>query len=353
MIMLPELKLLTRVFLSNLKRLKYPYKLSFAITYRCNLRCKMCFIWKKPRQPELTTKEIESFFMRSNNFSWVGLTGGELFLREDLLDIVGIVLKYCKSLCLIHLATNGYLKDKITTQVQEMLKLRPRRLYVTISVDGPAPVHDNLRGVNGSFRNAIDTFVALQNMPGVNPYISMTLSSDNLGKINETIASIKDVYPAFDARKMMNFNLFQKSTHYYDNAHLDSPDKNLLLRDIQEALRIVGTGPAIKNYLQRNYFKLSVPYLNTGHSPLPCQVLSTSCVINPYGELFPCGVYDRKIGNIRDVGFRLDKLWIEKKTAQLYHACRNGICPGCWSPCDAYQSINASLLRKYLRLIRR
>src|SRR3989338_4962752 len=106
--MLPEYKLLARVLLSNLKRLKRPYKLSFAITYRCNLRCGMCCIWKRPRQPELTAKEIESFFARSNGFSWVGLTGGEVFLRDDLPDIAAIVLKYCRDLCVLHFPTNGY-----------------------------------------------------------------------------------------------------------------------------------------------------------------------------------------------------------------------------------------------------
>jgi len=351
--MLSESKLFTRIFLSNLKRLRYPYKLSFAITYRCNLKCQMCLIWKKPSLPELTTKEIESFFMRSNNFSWVGLTGGEIFLREDLLDIVEIVLRYCKNLCVLHFPTNGYLKDKIAAQTKEMLKLKPRRLFVTISVDGPLQVHDKLRGANGSFRNAIDTFVALQNISGVSPYISMTLCSDNLGLIDETIASIKDVYPAFDAKKMMNFNLFQKSTHYYENTGLNFPERNLLLRDIRKASEILGKRPTLKTYLQKNYLRFCEPYLLTGRSPLPCQALSASCLINPYGEIFPCGVYDFKIGNIREVDFRLDKLWNEKKVVELHSACRKGICPGCWSPCDAYQSINGSLTRSLPQLLRR
>ncbi len=349
--MIPESKLVARVLLSNIKRLNYPYKLSFAITYRCNLRCRMCFIWEKPKLPELTTQEIESFFTRSNKFSWVGLTGGEVFLREDLLDIVGIILKNCKELCVLHFPTNGYLKDKIVARVREMLALKPKRLFITISVDGPMHTHDRLRGTDGSFRNAIDTFVALRNIPGANPYLSMTLCGENLGLIDETIASIKDIYPAYNPNTMMNFNVFQKSAHYFENTHLPPLNKILLLRDLKKALAIVGAGAAIKNYLQNNYLKFCAPYLETGRSPLPCQALSASCLINPYGEVFPCGVYDRKIGNIKECAFRLDKLWNDKEVKMLQRACRNGDCPGCWTPCDAYQSINGSLIKLHFLAI--
>ncbi|MBF0122390.1 MAG: radical SAM protein [Candidatus Omnitrophica bacterium] len=345
--MFSELRLLSRVLCSNFMRLRYPYKLSFAITYRCNLKCGMCSIWKKPKVQELTIDEIDAFFKKSNNFSWVGLTGGEIFLREDLLDIVGIVLRRCKNLCVLHFPTNGYLKDRIVSKVDEMLKLKPPRLFATISVDGSPQVHDKLRGVPGSWRNAVETFVALQDMPGVSPYISMTISHGNQGTIDETIGAIKDVYPDFDPDKMMNFNIFQKSAHYYGNTDLGRLDERLLLEDVRKALTLVGGGAAFKNYLQKNYLKLYESFLHSGKSPLPCQALSASCFINPYGDVFPCSVFDKTIGNIKEPFFDLGEAWNGKDAVALQKACKDGRCPGCWSPCDAYQTINGNLLRRY------
>jgi len=312
----------------------------------------MCFIWKKPRLPELTTREIERFFQKSNKFSWVGLTGGEIFLRQDILEISRIILKHCKDLCVLHFPTNGFLKEQIIAQVKEMSKLKPARLFATISVDGPEETHDRLRGVSGSWRNAVETFLSLREISRVSPYISMTLSSGNHGLIHQTISAIKTVYPKFNPSKMMNFNLFQKSSHYFENTGLTSPDESQLLRDVNQAADILGSEMTFKNYLQKNYLKYCRSYLKTGHSPLPCQALSVSCLINPYGEIFPCGVYDKKIGNIKDPEFNLYDLWNKEKTTDLHHACRNGDCPGCWSPCDAYQSINASLTKKFLQLFR-
>ncbi|MBF0491144.1 MAG: radical SAM protein [Candidatus Omnitrophica bacterium] len=343
--MLSELRLLSRVLRSNVMRLRYPSKLSFAITYRCNLKCGMCSIWKRSRIPELTTAEIEAFFKKSNNFSWVGLTGGEIFLREDIIDIVRVTLKHCKNLCVLHFPTNGYLKDRILLRVGEMLKLKPPRLFVTISVDGPPQIHDRLRGVPGSWKNAVETFIALRGMPGVSPYLSMTLSHGNLGTIDETISSIRDVYPDFDPDKMMNFNIFQTSSHYYANTDLGRLDESLLMKDVEKALTVVGGGSTFKNYLQKNYLKLYESFFRSGKSPLPCQALSASCFINPYGDVFPCAVFDKTIGNIKDPLFTLGDVWNRKDVAVLHHACKTGHCPGCWSPCDAYQTINGNLLR--------
>ena len=341
--MIAESRLLLRIFESNFKRLRYPYKLSFCITYRCNLRCNMCSIWKKPLIQELTTEEIESFFRDANKFSWVGLTGGEIFLRPDLLDIVKITLKYCKYLNVLHFPTNGYMKDTIISGVEEMLKMNPRRLFVTVSVDGPAQIHDKIRGISGSWKNAVETFVALQSM-GVYSIVNMTISHENLGRIDETIRSIKDVYPEFDPDKMLNFNFFQISSHYYANSHLRLPRENLLIQGSKKALAMVGVGSTFKNYLQRNYLKYYESYVKTGKSPLPCQALSASCFIDAYGDIFPCSVYDKKIANIREPGFNFDEVWNRKGVESLHHECKEGKCPGCWSPCEAYQAINGNLL---------
>ena len=342
--MISESKMVLRVLESNFKRLRSPYKLSFCITYRCNLKCNMCSIWKKPLIQELTTEEIELFFRGANKFSWVGLTGGEIFLRPDLLDIVRITLKNCKDLNVLHFPTNGYMKEVILSGVEQMLKMNPRRLIVTVSVDGTEHIHDKIRGIPDSWKNATETFVALQRM-GVPSIINMTVSHGNLGRIDETIRSIKDVFPEFDPDKMLNFNFFQASSHYYANSHLRLPKEDLLIQDSKKALAMLGRGSTLKNYLQKNYLKNYESYVKTGKSPLPCQALSASCFIDAYGDLFPCSVYDKKIANIREPGFNFDEVWNRKDVETLHHECKAGKCPGCWSPCEAYQAINGNLVK--------
>jgi len=57
------------IFISNVKRLNFPIKCSLALTYKCNLRCKMCNIWgKDDSMQELTVQEIGDFFKKAKNF---------------------------------------------------------------------------------------------------------------------------------------------------------------------------------------------------------------------------------------------------------------------------------------------
>ena len=84
---------------ANLGRLDQPYKLTFALTSKCNYRCQTCNIWQKPPQDELSPSEIELLFKKAPNFSWIDLTGGEVFLRRDFVDIVEIIPPIRRASC--------------------------------------------------------------------------------------------------------------------------------------------------------------------------------------------------------------------------------------------------------------
>jgi len=72
-----QLILTKQILASNLKDLKFPYKLNFCLTYKCNSKCLSCDIWKIKSTNELNSDELKSFFERSNKFSWIDVTGGE------------------------------------------------------------------------------------------------------------------------------------------------------------------------------------------------------------------------------------------------------------------------------------
>src|SRR6185369_11806578 len=102
-------KLAYHVVRSNLVELPYPYRLSFSVTNRCQAQCIMCNIWQKPVEQELSLEEIEQIFSRYRRFSWVHLTGGELFMRDDFTDIVRVIDRNSPNLYLLNFPTNGYL----------------------------------------------------------------------------------------------------------------------------------------------------------------------------------------------------------------------------------------------------
>src|ERR1700704_6914389 len=162
---------------ANLRSPALPYKVTFVATYHCNFRCEMCNIWQKESVNEMTPDEVGLFFERWSQFSWVHLTGGELFMRRDLDDLVAAIQKSCRSLFLLNFPTTGWFGDKTVSLVEKTLARGVGRLMVKISLDGPKTLHEEMRGLPGSWDKAIDTFRRLRGIKRSNfqTVVGMTL----------------------------------------------------------------------------------------------------------------------------------------------------------------------------------
>ncbi len=116
----------------GLIRSKYfsaPFYVHLYVTERCNLQCQMCNIWKR-KSEEMTIKEIErcAKILKELKVPNIVVTGGEPFLRPDIVEIVMLLNDYGFS---VRLQTNGTLvtKEKIKALAEAGLK------DITISLD--------------------------------------------------------------------------------------------------------------------------------------------------------------------------------------------------------------------------
>ena len=60
------------------------------LTYKCNLHCRHCYINKNPHKKELTANQIKGLLneLKENNTMFLTLSGGELFTRKDIWEIL-------------------------------------------------------------------------------------------------------------------------------------------------------------------------------------------------------------------------------------------------------------------------
>ncbi len=343
---------LRSILLSNFGRLPFPFKCSFAVTYRCNLRCRMCNIWRKSDAGnELGIEAIDRFFRNARNFSWVGLTGGEPFLRSDITDIADSVTRHSKRLSALHFATNGSMTDRVVSAAEHIVSGNDRlKLVFTISLDGPPGLHDAIRGMEGLWWRATDTFVQLKKVRGVKPQIGYTISNHNLGRFPETFAALQDVYSelVFDD---ININVFQKSGFYYENQGMDDLDGPKALAELRAIIAMDTGGFSINNFLRRTYLKYYPDFLKSKKSPVKCQALSSTFFIDPEGDLYPCAVYKRKLMNIGAIDRDFREIWTSNEAKGISAECRSNRCPVCWSPCDAFSAISSSLFRSVIRYV--
>lgn len=327
------------IAISNFTRVSFPYKLTYAITYRCNYHCKTCNIWQRKPGNELTFGEIRTFFKTSNRFSWVHLTGGEIFLRKDLLDIAEAIMTECPNLLMLNFPTNGFLTDRIVSTVEKIAALKPPKFFITISMDGDETLNDEIRGVKGGWKRQIETFKQLHDIPGVDVALGMTLSTYNADKFEQTFQAAKRecewmTYEDF------HVNIFHTS-YYYGNE-----DLNLSEQENERLIQEVNTYTALRgmklhpiSFLEHSYLKRIEQYIRSGKTPIRCHALRSSCFIDPTGNVYPCGMYNRILGNIRDYSYNISPIWHSDDSKKVQQEIWNYQCPQCWTPCEAYQSI--------------
>lgn len=123
------------------------------MTNTCNYGCRYCIFSSTSRhiEGELTTSEILQTIdqLNTNGYSHIKITGGEPFLRNDLIEI----LSHCRQTGMItDVSTNA---SQITHQVARSLADLTLEM-IHISLDGPSKeVHESVRGKN-TFEPTLD-----------------------------------------------------------------------------------------------------------------------------------------------------------------------------------------------------
>ncbi len=129
--------------MSNLKVMSSPKHVDIAITGKCNLACQYCFYADEMvARSNLPTERWLSFFdeLGSLGVMDVTLTGGEVFTRPDLFELIdGIIANHMR----YDILSNGTLITEELLKQFEVGKRRQRLNSIQVSVDGSsAEVHD-------------------------------------------------------------------------------------------------------------------------------------------------------------------------------------------------------------------
>jgi len=132
-----------------------PDNFDVSLTGKCNLHCDYCFYANEMNiRPDLSTKEWFLFFDELGSLAVRNLTlsGGELFVRKDLWEIIDHIIDNRMRFTIL---SNGTLITEKTLESFNIGKRRKRLDSIQISIDGScSEIHDRSRGA-GSFDKAI------------------------------------------------------------------------------------------------------------------------------------------------------------------------------------------------------
>lgn len=266
-------------------RKRRPLQSHFEITYRCNHTCPYCYNAIDPRHKELTTEECLRVVNLMADFGtlFLTLTGGEPLLRKDFFTIAEEAKRRHMA---VRIYTNGFLIDEALAE--RMKKLNP--LEFGISVHGADPAtHDRETRVRGSLERLV-TGVRHLKKRGLKVILKTPITNMNQHQVRD-------------------INALAQS--------LDCPilfDPILTARDDgnRDPLRYAATEDFLRRWFSDEYLDCradKVPWRrDLDHEESNCKVGNGTYAVDPYGYIYPCVAWRRRLANVRDIG-SLAELW--------------------------------------------
>jgi radical SAM protein with 4Fe4S-binding SPASM domain len=306
-----------------------PTDASIITTYRCQMSCQMCNIWRNPTEAtkEIKAKDLEIL----PKLKFINITGGEPFLRDDLADIIEILFTKTKR---IVVSTSGYHYKRIFKIAEKF-----PNIGVRVSIEGLSKKNNELRGRDEGFDRGLKSLLGLKHMGIKDIGFGITVSNHNSDDMLWLYELGKSMDMEFATSSFHNSYYFHKEDNLVTNT--DEVSKNF-----EELMRRLLSENHPKSWF-RAFFNLGlIGYILGEKRMLPCEAGSANFFVDPYGEVFPCNGLEKKywiksMGNIQGSA-SFDSIWASPR-ADLVRKYVSSCPKNCWMVGTA-----APVMKKYI-----
>lgn len=306
-------------------------------TYRCPNRCYMCNVWQYPTKPEAEFKP--ALLEKLPRLDFANITGGEPFLREDIEDIVKILMQKAKR---VVISTNGFFTDKILNIADKY-----PTIGIRISIEGLPAANDELRGMKDGFDHGLRTLLELQRLGLKDIGFGITVSDRNARDMIELYQLAKRLNVEFATAAVHNSYYFHKSDNQIKN-------REEVISCFEELIKELLSTWRVKNWF-RAYFNYGlINYIKGNKRLLPCEAGTDMLFLDPWGEIRPCNgmdtdSLDNSYGNLNNDTF--DNIWNSQKAEKIRASIKN-CSKNCWMIGTASPAIKRDILKVSLWVIK-
>jgi len=309
-----------------------PVYAHYAVTGRCNLRCRTCAIWKNADPDnELPIEKVEELagVLRKLDVAQVSLGGGEPAVRSDLPELVGAFLRHGIR---ARVLTNGV---AMTPEIVERL-LSVGRREVSCSLDSLNPqVQNFLDGGEDAFAQRIDNlFYLAKKLPRTDcqGLLNTVVSPLNLMELPQLLAFAESIgfsisyIPIHLAADDDHAHRFFGHDRRLRFAEERQDDLHMVYNELLQAKK---RGRPIVN--SSAFLRRSPNFLLKGVADWPCRAGQWYISIAPDGRVSPCHAFESRWS----VDYR-DLISMVQSGTYAHEAKRIiASCEGCFRPCWA------------------
>lgn len=287
------------------------------VTYRCNARCRMCNTWQFPSK---TGEEISPEVMDKipRGMTRLNITGGEPMLRNDIEDIVAVLDKKTDRL---EISTNGFFTEKIVNIAKKF-----PNITIRVSLEGFPATNDAIRGIKNGFHKGLYTIVKLKEL-GIRDIGFATVVQDDNYK------ELVDFYRFVAALGVEYSICIAHNSFYFHKSDNELKNKDEAITEMEKLIRALLTSKRtdlrlrVKDWFRAYLTRGLIRFAKNDKRALSCGAGSDLFFLDPYGEVYPCNVMERSMGNLKDRSF--EEVWNSSKAKDIRKSvgsCANN----CW-----------------------
>lgn len=273
-----------------------PRLLNFPVTDTCNARCIMCDIWKENASDDMSLEQIgkvleQPFFQ---DLEHIGISGGEPFLRPDLVEIVETFsrLPKVKSLSITSHGFNTSRHKAMGLPIAQLLQKKDIHFTMNVSIDGVGVIHDRVRRVPGGFVK-LEQIISHYKQNGVAVLGQCTVSRENLYGLSELNEYSQENNLDIIYRLATTIERLDNSTTI-DAVALNAKEKSFFADFLSHSGVIEGT----KNPARRLFYRQLVETLRSGRErKAPCYFQNEAVLLAANGLMYQCSIVEEAIGN--------------------------------------------------------
>jgi len=272
----------------------------------------MCEVWKHPSKPpeEIGLAVLEKL----PQMFFCNITGGEPFVRQDILEIVEIVRKKAKR---IVISTNGYFTDRIINLCKEYPDIGIR-----ISMEGLPKTNDAIRRIPDGFDRGLRTLFKLRAMGTKDIGFGMTVQDLNC----------HDLVPLYNLARALDYEFATATlhnSHYFHKWDNKIEDKERVCEKFKKLIKLLLHSKRPKDWF-RAYFNYGlINYVKGRKRLLACEMGQNGFFIDPWGDILPCNGMDEKqsMGNLKEQSW--DEIWSSKRAKEVRQKVKD-CTKNCW-----------------------
>lgn len=290
---------LSRAIVGRLVEKKQLASVVFELTYSCNEKCKHCYVdneFRNNRQAEMNKREIFAILdqLYESNVAWITFTGGEVFNREDAIEIIEYA---ARKPFMIDVFSNG---TKVSDSIMIRLAQCNLRTYQSSVYGSNASIHDRITGLPGSFRKTVHVLKTLHNL-GVQTVMKSSIMEDNfddydnLVRLASKIGCVLQVSPSISPT-------------------MRGDQSKLHLRIDENKMRKLLFEEKIRKYEDFDDKMCDLTHTNI------CNAGFFSLNIDPYGDVYLCSNLGKSLGNLKHDNIL--EIWNHSETVKWWQNSR-------------------------------